>query len=76
MDNLPLLPTLVLQYSKILFIFWFSALYLLCLQVCFVGKREETGMLGDDNKEKGAKRKKKEANKHGKKLTDDLDWTH
>lgn len=37
-----------------LLIFTFSTLYLLCLKVSFVGEREESGMLGGDDK-KGAK---------------------
>lgn len=73
MDNLALSPTpvLVMQQNSFLhlFTFPFSALYSLCLQVCSVGKREETGMLWDDSKEKGAKRKKRLIN------MEKINWT-
>lgn len=60
--------------SLCLLIFLFSALYLLCLQVCFVGERKESGMLGDDDREKGVNRvrKKRRDIKCGKILHSDL----
>lgn len=55
-------------------IFTFSTLYVLCLRVCFVGEREERGMLGEDDKEKEAKSERRAGEKIDSKiLPNDLD---